>query len=146
MRQQGDYTRSYDHGRGGQANRPYSGGNNQQQGRDFASGRFPATSGGNSTHRESTIACPSSSINTQLSAQVAEIMRQGMASARGITAPPSEARSYMTAVSDATILHKQFNQAQQEIADLKLELAKARPPSSINTASASPYSNYGYNV
>ena len=112
----------------------------------FSSGRIPAASRGNSTHRDSTAACPSSSINTQLSAQVAEIMRQGMASARGSTAPPSEACTYMTAVSDATALHKQFLQSPQRVDELERELAKMQTPSSVNTANAFPFSNYGYNV
>ena len=64
-----------------------------------------------------------------------------------MTAPPSEAGSYMTAASDATIPHRVHSQAQQRIAELELELAKMKASSTVNTAAAAfPFRNYGYNV
>ena len=68
-------------------------------------------------------------------------------SARGSTAPPREAGSYMTAASDATVPHRVLSQAQQRIAELKQELAKMKTSSTVNTAAAAfPFGNYGYNV
>ena len=104
--------RSLDSGRGGNANRRNdSGGYNQQHCRDFSSAQFPATRGDNFSQGSSAV-WPSSS-NNQLAVQVAKIMRQGMSMARGSTAPPSEAGSYMTAASSATVPHSVHSQVQQ---------------------------------
>ena len=72
-----------------------------------------------------------------------------MSVARGSTAPPSEAGSYMTAMSEATVQQRVLTQAQQRIAELEQELAKAKAPAAVNTAAAFPFGNFGnfgYNV
>ena len=74
VRQQSDYYRPYESGRGGTANRRSDAEPNiQLQGRDFSSGRFPAPARGiDSSHGSTTVWPPSSSSNIRLVAQVAE--------------------------------------------------------------------------
>ena len=124
-----------------------SGYNNQQQlGREFPSGRFPSPSLGNDSYQGGTTAWPPGSSNQhQLAVQVPEMVMQ-MSSARGSTAPPSEAGSYMTAASDVQTLQMQLHQSTQRVAQLERDLASMQTSPSINTASAFPFSNYGFNA
>ena len=69
-----------------------------------------------------------------------------MSSARGSTAPLSEAGSYMTAASDEPTLQMQLHHKTLGVTQQERDLAKMQTSSSVNTACAFPFSNYGFNA